>query len=105
METSRPKTAPDYSPSMLFNQGHGLQHVKIRSLIHYVVNESLKAGAQQKLTEAMTTPEGQRIVVEGIASNGVARKKTVEWAVQESVPEHILGMILVLTSIPCTDTL
>lgn len=90
-ETSNLGSKKEYSPRMLFSQGHGLQDVNVRDLINYVVNESLKTGGRREITTPTDTVDGQTIVVEGKASNGETRTKRVEWAVQASVPEHILG--------------
>lgn len=72
----------------------GLRHTKIRDLLRLLVNECLKLGGRPDSAFAEDTHDGE--VLEVITSNakGESTTRMVEWAVDPSVPEGILGKSL-----------
>ena len=73
------------------NGGNGLQYSKIRELVDYIVNESLRIGGRPQSTIGTDTEHGRIIEAIYVLPDGESRTKTVECFIDSSVPEIILG--------------
>lgn len=69
----------------------GVRHTRIRELLHVIVNESLRVGGRPDSAIAEDTDCGEVIEVRARTSKGDASTKIIEWSVDPSVPDAILG--------------
>ena len=69
----------------------GLRHTRIRDLLQYVVNESLRIGGRPESAIAQDTDGGEVIEVKTRNSKGKASSKIIEWSVDDQIPETIFG--------------
>ncbi len=69
----------------------GLRHTQLRELLHSLVNESLRVGGRPDSAVAIDTELGEIIEVRTRTSKGDANTKVIEWSVDPSVPETMLG--------------
>lgn len=65
----------------------GLRHTNMRDIFQYVINEGLKMGGRPDSLTAQETEQGEIVEVRSRGSDGTATTKTIEWAVDASVPE------------------
>ncbi|KAK7527361.1 uncharacterized protein IWZ02DRAFT_441348 [Phyllosticta citriasiana] len=68
----------------------GLRHTCVRDVIQYVINDSLKLGGRPESAVAKETEGGEIIEVLMNSPSGSPRIKTIEWSVEQSIPQTIL---------------
>ncbi|KAL2867938.1 uncharacterized protein BJX67DRAFT_70906 [Aspergillus lucknowensis] len=67
-----------------------LRSTKLRDLLRLVVNESLHVGGRPDLVVSTTTEVGEKIEVQSRSSNGEIHSKTIDWSVDNEVPDALL---------------
>ena len=72
----------------------GLRHTRVRELLHLIVNESLRVGGRPESAVAEDTDGGEIIEVRTRSSSGKLSSKTVEWSVDDQVPDTIFGTFI-----------
>lgn len=80
------------SPPCISEQGiaPGLRHASLRDVLQYVVNDALRVGGRPESAIAQETDDGEIIEVQVSDSAGSGHVKTIEWAVDQGVPETML---------------
>ncbi|KAI9821591.1 MAG: hypothetical protein M1832_003265 [Thelocarpon impressellum] len=68
----------------------GLEHTKLRELLRYVINESLRVGGRPDSAIAVDTTGGERIEIRSRNSRGDAKTTVIDWSVDAAVPETLL---------------
>lgn len=84
---------PDFARGMESDSAAmpGVRHTRIRELLHVIVNESLRVGGRPDSAIAEDTECGEVIEVRARSSKGDASTKIIEWSVDPSVPDTVLG--------------
>ncbi|KAL4878524.1 hypothetical protein BJY04DRAFT_229743 [Aspergillus karnatakaensis] len=72
-------------------QGSALRFTKLRDLVRLVVNESLHVGGRPDFVVSNSTDLGEKIEVRSRSSNGEVYSKTIDWAVDSTVPDALLA--------------
>ncbi|KAL4944921.1 hypothetical protein BDV06DRAFT_66218 [Aspergillus oleicola] len=72
-------------------QGPALRFTKLRDLLRLVVNESLHVGGRPDFVVSNATELGEKIEVRSRSSNGEVYSKTIDWSVDDSVPDALLA--------------
>ncbi|KAL2852860.1 hypothetical protein BJY01DRAFT_88046 [Aspergillus pseudoustus] len=67
-----------------------LRFTKLRDLLRLVVNESLHVGGRPDFVVSGATEVGEKIEVRSRSSNGEVHSKTIEWSVDNEVPDTLL---------------
>lgn len=88
-----PKIACDMSEPESAVVTPGLRHTQVRSLLHLIINESLRVGGRPESAIAEDTIGGEIIEVRTRGSNGDPCTRIIEWSVDPQVPETILGKL------------
>ena len=70
-------------------QTPGLRQSAIRQIIPIVIQDSLRLGGRPDSAISEPTDIGERIEVRARSSNGEVSQKTIEWSVDEEVPEAL----------------
>ncbi|KAL3450683.1 hypothetical protein BJX65DRAFT_249635 [Aspergillus insuetus] len=71
-------------------KGPALRFTKLRDLLRLVVNESLHVGGRPDFVVSGATEVGEKIEVRSRLSNGEVHSKTIEWSVDNEVPDALL---------------
>ena len=72
----------------------GLRHTNLSDVLQYVVNDSLKVGGRPEATIAHQTENGEVIEATSVRPDKTEQVKVVEWSVDASIPQSILGKAL-----------
>ncbi|KAI9891842.1 MAG: hypothetical protein M1814_002407 [Vezdaea aestivalis] len=68
----------------------GLRNTRLRELLQYIINESLRVGGRPDSAVAIDTELGERIEVRTKKSSGEKVLQNIEWSVDPAVPEHLM---------------
>ncbi|KAL3437643.1 hypothetical protein BDV09DRAFT_161638 [Aspergillus tetrazonus] len=72
-------------------QGPALRFTKLRDLLRLVVNESLHVGGRPDFVVSGATELGEMIEVRTRSSNGEVFSKTIDWSVDNAVPDALFA--------------